>query len=121
MTFPKSNEYNKITSLERYFCSYQAKTQDSNSVINNIISNLQQQINCLKINNKKMQEKIEQNEKKNTCCICLENKYNIAFINCGHACICEGCAINLQERANDNILDCPICRTNGPLIKIYFN
>jgi len=147
MTFPKSNEYNKITSLERYFCSYQAKTQDSNSVINNIklnlnniiddydntisnnlnyyfdkiIGNLQQQLNSLKINNKKMQEKIENYEKKKICCVCLSNESNIVLINCGHACLCEECSIELKQQVFSNNINCPICRTNSSMIKIYFN
>ena len=98
----------------------------------NIISKLQEKINSLKIDNKKMQEKInslkidnekmqEEYEDKNKCCICFENKCNIAFISCGHACICEECATELQQIANDHIINCPLCRKNSPLIKIYLN
>jgi len=49
----------------------------------------------------------------NNCSICLEEEKCMAFINCGHMCICENCSDKII------ISKCPICRTSGRAIKIF--
>ena len=46
-----------------------------------------------------------------TCSICMDEEKCMAFINCGHMCICESCKPRVDK--------CPICRTHGPIIKIF--
>lgn len=50
-------------------------------------------------------------EEDNACSICMDKEKCMAFINCGHMCICETCTQRVDK--------CPICRTQGPIIKIY--
>ena len=95
----------------------------------NIINSLQKEIKSLKEEIISLKEekislkeaKIKQYEDKNQCCICLSNKCNMAFVSCGHACICEECSVVLQSQVNNDIIECPLCRKNGPIIKIYLN
>ena len=47
----------------------------------------------------------------NTCSICMEKEKCMAFVNCGHMCVCESCCSRIEK--------CPICRTGGHIIKIY--
>lgn len=46
-----------------------------------------------------------------TCSICMDKEKCMAFINCGHMCICETCSKRVDK--------CPICRMAGTIIKIY--
>ena len=66
----------------------------------------------LKINTKCTREE--------TCCICLTNKSNIIFPDCGHLCICEKCDDNLTKKTNfeEDQLKCPLCRTMATLPRI---
>lgn len=41
---------------------------------------------------------------RSNCVICLSNQRQIAFVPCGHLCICRNCS------NNGNIIVCPICR-----------
>ena len=57
---------------------------------------------------------IKKIDDKECCCICLENPREIAFIPCGHKCICEECYKNY----NNDI--CIICRKEFSIgYKIY--
>ena len=47
--------------------------------------------------------------KEDTCVVCIENKPNILFCNCGHLVVCEKCYHNL-ENTNYNKCKCPKCR-----------
>lgn len=47
------------------------------------------------------------------CCICLSKSVEMAFIPCGHACVCYGCA----EKMNDT--RCPQCRAVARPFKIF--
>ena len=47
----------------------------------------------------------------NTCCVCLTETSNHANSKCGHLCVCETCSYHLDDK-------CPICRADGPFIKI---
>ena len=38
----------------------------------------------------------------NECVLCMENDVEVAFVPCGHFCVCVGCAAGLAQ--------CPICR-----------
>lgn len=51
------------------------------------------------------------------CVICLENPGEMAFIPCGHRCICQTCARDLPPEARRN---CPQCRQPATdLLRIY--
>lgn len=41
---------------------------------------------------------------RSNCVICLSNQRRIAFVPCGHLCICRNCS------NNPDIIVCPICR-----------
>lgn len=55
----------------------------------------------------------------NLCCICLVNTRNTVFVGCGHICCCFDCINGLCNNNINTPLDCPICRTNSNVIKIY--
>lgn len=47
------------------------------------------------------------------CGICLTNKIDVMFYQCGHIYCCENCAVKLNG-------NCPICRIKyDKLVKIY--
>ena len=46
------------------------------------------------------------NDKKNVCVVCLENKKTHAFNPCGHMCVCETCA----DKIIQGNAKCPMCR-----------
>ena len=57
------------------------------------------------------------------CCICMTNSKNIAYVNCGHLCVCNKCIEN-EYLENKNIKNkwinkCPICKIKGKNIKIW--
>ena len=54
--------------------------------------------------------------KNDNCVICLENKPNIYFVQCGHKCVCNNCGEKIEtERGRSK---CPLCRcTNKITIK----
>jgi hypothetical protein len=46
------------------------------------------------------------------CVVCLENKREVAFVACGHLCVCADCAPWVNA--------CPLCRAPGEKwVKIY--
>ena len=64
-------------------------------------------------------------ENDNLCCVCLTREKNMAFVPCGHKCICATCFNKLQPSSQIDRQDifiiktCPICKTKGFAIKIY--
>jgi serine/threonine protein kinase len=55
-------------------------------------------------------------EARRACCICLAEKAKVAFVPCGHLCLCETCRPQFAEPRSL----CPICRTvSETLISIY--
>ena len=46
------------------------------------------------------------------CVICLENKNNVLFCNCGHICVCDKCLV--LKRLNK----CPYCKTENTILRI---
>ena len=64
----------------------------------------------------KKEEPININELKTfkieTCVICLENKNNVLFCNCGHICVCNKCLV--LKRLNK----CPVCKTENTILRI---
>ena len=45
------------------------------------------------------------------CIICMDNKPNILFCNCGHLCECEGC-YKIKTPST-----CPVCKTDNEIIR----
>ena len=55
-------------------------------------------------------------DNKDVCDVCLENKKTHAFNPCGHMCVCETCANKLIQSGSN----CPICRADiTSLLKIF--
>ena len=50
--------------------------------------------------------------KSDECIICMVNKPNILFCNCGHLCECEGCY------KIKTLSTCPICKTDNEIIRM---
>ena len=50
--------------------------------------------------------------KSDECIICMDNKPNILFCNCGHLCECEGC-YKIKTPST-----CPVCKTDNEIIRI---
>ena len=50
--------------------------------------------------------------KSDECIICMNNKPNILFCNCGHLCECEGCY------KIKTLSTCPICKTDNEIIRM---
>ena len=50
--------------------------------------------------------------KTDECVICLENKSNVLFCNCGHLCACEKC-IEIKR-----LTKCPVCKTENNILRI---
>ena len=48
----------------------------------------------------------------NECVICLENKANVLFCNCGHICVCEKCT------KIKRLTKCPVCKTGNTTLRI---
>jgi hypothetical protein len=51
------------------------------------------------------------------CSVCMENPRCMAFIGCGHRCVCSGCCSKLGPV--NGILKCPVCRKSSGVIKVY--
>jgi len=46
------------------------------------------------------------------CVVCCNSTISIAFVPCGHACVCEKCLLSIKGRSLDaDFIDCPICRS----------
>ena len=56
----------------------------NNNIVHNYPSNLKNKNNAITINEIKTYKTDE-------CVICLENKNNVLFCNCGHICVCKKC------------------------------
>ena len=54
----------------------------------------------------------EKTFKEEECSICLNNKPNVLFCNCGHVCICNQCLSSIQKKK------CPICKMLSNIIRI---
>lgn len=52
-------------------------------------------------------EKCPENE--TACCVCIENKRKLLIQECGHVCLCFGCAKKLIDR-RDAPVSCPMCK-----------
>ena len=50
--------------------------------------------------------------KTDECVICLENKNNVLFCNCGHICVCKKC-IEIKR-----LNKCPVCKTKNTILRI---
>ena len=50
--------------------------------------------------------------KSDECIICMDNKPNILFCNCGHLCECEGC-YKIKTPST-----CPVCKTDNEIIRM---
>ena len=46
------------------------------------------------------------------CVICLENKNNVLFCNCGHICVCDKCIV-LKKLSK-----CPVCKTENTILRV---
>lgn len=60
-----------------------------------------------------------------TCSICLEENIEIVgiYMDCGHACLCNGCiekVNNVSNRNENGKINCPICRTESPSARKIF-
>lgn len=45
------------------------------------------------------------------CTVCLDREADMAFLGCGHLCVCERCAGSLSR--------CPLCRTRSRPMKVF--
>ena len=43
-----------------------------------------------------------------TCVVCLNEQREVILMDCGHVCVCAGCAIEIMARSPQ----CPVCRAN---------
>ena len=50
--------------------------------------------------------------KTDECVICLENKTNVLFCNCGHICVCQKC-IEIKRLTKS-----PVCKTENVILRI---
>ena len=46
------------------------------------------------------------------CCVCLDDEKTMVVVPCGHKCMCEPCATQLQKQG----AHCPLCR--GPMVRV---
>jgi len=53
-------------------------------------------------------EKCSDNE--TPCCVCMDNRRKLLIQECGHVCLCFGCAKKLIDR-HDAPVACPMCKT----------
>lgn len=61
----------------------------------------------------------EDARKSKECCVCYAPLRSLAFIPCGHRCVCEECGDMIVSKANGAI-KCPLCKTPASrLMKIY--
>lgn len=55
-----------------------------------------------------MREKMESEEEKGLCCICLEARAAVALVPCGHVCVCPRCVCVVSSTGGQ----CPMCRAD---------
>jgi hypothetical protein len=89
----------------------------------NSLDQLKKKLLCIENENNILKGQIETKQKEldeqleykvtenNQCNVCMTRQKNHAFICCGHMCVCETCAPKCYNR-------CPLCRTEGCVIKI---
>ena len=60
-----------------------------------------------------MRDKMESEEERGQCCICMEARASVALVPCGHVCVCAGCVGAVHVTGGQ----CPMCRaeTSGVL------
>jgi hypothetical protein len=49
------------------------------------------------------------------CVVCLENTKTMAFIKCGHFCLCDMCGNKIKANSGA----CPLCRVASDIVKLY--
>jgi hypothetical protein len=122
---------NNIPELKNYIrCETRDETRDETTLINiqkkllqhlmMLVERTQAEVTLLKIKNTDLQKMticLEQHvdallTDDNQCSVCMAQKKNSAFVECGHLCVCSECA----PKCNDK---CPLCKTIGKFIKIY--
>lgn len=57
------------------------------------------------------------------CAVCLEKPAHVTVQTCGHVCFCSQCAEGIRYQC-DNLVPqarCPICRSAGEIIYLFFN
>lgn len=69
--------------------------EDNSNIINNIESK-----EC-KISIKQIYENVDTD-----CIVCMDKKYEVVLVPCGHYCLCKECATHLQKLKSN----CPLCR-----------
>ena len=101
-------ENNKENTIEMYINKNGHFSNYKNTIITDDIIKY---INLM--TNKNLIPYKEKNENENqNCIICLKQYPNITFISCGHICLCDKCSQKINK--------CPICRSNGDKIKLYY-
>ena len=100
----KNNNYNIVCNN---YNELRKNYTDLNKTYTKKITQLKNQIKELE--NKELENKTQLSS--NTCCVCLTETSNHANSKCGHLCVCEICSYHLDDK-------CPICRADGPFIKI---
>ena len=109
-TTPISTVRDKICEIESYgyYNSYFAPFRVEITLdrhLENIVANYPSEDEAININEIKTY-------KINECVICLENKANVLFCNCGHICVCEKC-IEIKR-----LTKCPVCKTENTTLRI---
>lgn len=67
------------------------------------------------------EEEVKEGVKNSSCSICFDQKATHAFMECGHMCICRGCAEKMNN-LSQNGRRCPLCMKESHTIrKIYLN
>ena len=96
---------------EIYLCVVKSEIEsffnDLSNSFNNSFSNYLTNSFSNDLNNDFIHEPKLDIYKDDTCVVCIENKPNILFCNCGHLVVCEKCYHNLE---NTNYHKCPKCR-----------
>jgi hypothetical protein len=70
--------------------------EDDSININSIVDNKE----C-KISINKIYENVDTD-----CIVCMDKKYEVVLVPCGHYCLCKECAQHLQKSKSN----CPLCR-----------
>jgi N-acetylneuraminic acid mutarotase len=102
--------YQMLTSLENMdklsLDELQQQKQQYDALIKNIEAIKEKKLEAfvIEIAKRKTQEETK-------CIICYEKPRSMVFVQCGHMCACEKCAPTLKC--------CPVCRKDGPAIKIF--
>ena len=60
---------------------------------------------------KKKSLSLSGNDNDNLCSICMTNNRDCVYLTCGHYCACIECCEKMDLR-------CPICRQDGPFMKV---